>query len=144
MIKVLMIAAFLLLLFFLFAYGMYRAVFCYPPGRRPDVHCIPNSGLYRVHRDKMLECIADMEMTPFEEVSILSTDGLRLYGRFYRFKADALLILFFSWISWSLCVGRIWFFQALQGKRDQYSYGRRARTRKEWWKCDYVWNHGAL
>lgn len=95
MIKVLMIAAFLLLLFFLFAYGMYRAVFCYPPGRRPDVHCIPNSGLYRVHRDKMLECIADMEMTPFEEVSILSADGLRLYGRFYRFKADALLILFF-------------------------------------------------
>lgn len=95
MTRILEIALFLLLLLFLSVYGMYRAVFCYPPGRRPEVHCIPNSGLYRVHRDRMLECIADMEMTPFEEVSILSTDGLRLYGRFYRFKADAPLILFF-------------------------------------------------
>lgn len=95
MTRILEITVFLLLLLFLSVYGMYRAVFCYPRKRQPDIHCIPSSSLYRIHRDRMLECIADMEKTPFEEVGILSTDGLRLYGRYYQFREDAPLILFF-------------------------------------------------
>lgn len=92
---ILEITVFLLLLLFLSAYGLYRAVFCYPRKRQPDIHCIPDSSLYRVHRERMLEGIADMEKTPFEEIGILSTDGLRLYGRYYQFREDAPLILFF-------------------------------------------------
>lgn len=95
MIKVFVIAAFLLLLAFLAAYEMYDAVFCYPPKRRPDAHCIPDSELYRAHRDRMLECVGDMERTSFEEIRILSTDGLQLYGRLYQFGEDAPLIIFF-------------------------------------------------
>lgn len=95
MIKVFVIAAFLLLLAFLAAYEMYDAVFCYPPKRRPDAHCIPDSELYKAHRDRMLECVEDMERTSFEEIRILSTDGLQLYGRLYQFGKDAPLIIFF-------------------------------------------------
>lgn len=95
MIKVFVIAAFLLLLAFLAAYEMYDAVFCYPPKRRPDAHCIPDSELYRVYRGRMLECVEDMERTSFEEIHILSTDGLQLYGRLYQFGEDAPLIIFF-------------------------------------------------
>lgn len=95
MIKVFVIAAFLLLLAFLAAYEMYDAVFCYPPKRRLDAHCIPDSELYRAHRDRMLECVEDMERTSFEEIRILSTDGLQLYGRLYQFGEDAPLIIFF-------------------------------------------------
>lgn len=95
MTKVLVIAAVLLLLVFLFSYEMYRAVFCYSVRKRPDVRRIPDSDLYRVHRDRMLECVEDIERTPFEEIHIFSTDGLQLYGRFYQFREDAPLIIFF-------------------------------------------------
>lgn len=95
MTKVFVIAAILLLLILLFSYGMYHAVFCYPRRKRPDAHYIPDSDLYRAHRDRMLECVEDIEGTPFEEIHIISTDGLQLYGRLYQFREDAPLIIFF-------------------------------------------------
>lgn len=94
MMVALVLAVFLLLLS-ASMYGLYRAVFCHPVRKRPDVRHIPDSNLYRAHKDRMLECIEDMEKTPCEEVNILSTDGLRLYGRFYHLKKGAPLILFF-------------------------------------------------
>lgn len=76
-------------------YGLYRFVFCHPLKKRPDAHQIPESNLYKAHIDIMSECVDDMDKTPFEEVSIQSQDGCRLYGRLYRIKKDAPLILFF-------------------------------------------------
>lgn len=93
--RIFVIAAFLPLFFLGTVYALYRIVFCHPPKRRPNVRCIPDSNLYGAYKDIMLECVEDMETTPHEEVSILSMDGLRLYGRLYHGKKDAPLIIFF-------------------------------------------------
>lgn len=87
------IAVFLLVI--LLVYALYFAIFCYPPRKRPEVNQIPDSNLYRTHKEKMLKVIEDMERTPCEEVSIISMDGLRLYGKLYYGKEDAPMILFF-------------------------------------------------
>lgn len=89
------IAAFLLLLIFALIYGLYRLVFYHAPAKRPDVHQIPDSNLYRHYKDRMLQCVEDMEQMPFEEVMIRSSDGLRLYGRLYSVKSGAPLIISF-------------------------------------------------
>lgn len=85
----------LILLVLISVYGLYRFVFCHPVKKRPDAHRIPDSTLYRAHKERMLEGVEDMEKTPCEEVSIVSRDGLRLYGKLYCMKKDAPLILFF-------------------------------------------------
>ena len=76
-------------------YYLYYAIFCYPLKKRSDVHDIPESRLYKIHRNNMLEVVNEMENTPFEEVSICSTDGYRLYGKLYHIKENAPLMLFF-------------------------------------------------
>lgn len=86
---------FLILLMFVLVYGLFCYVFCYPVKKHPDAHHVPDSTLYRAHKEQMLEGVEDMERTPFEEVSILSLDGLRLCGKLYHMKKDAPLILFF-------------------------------------------------
>lgn len=85
----------LLVLLLIAEYVLYCVVFYHSGKKSPDVRQIPDSNLYRIHRDKMLQVIADMEKSPYEEVSILSKDGLRLYGRYYQMKKDAPLIIFF-------------------------------------------------
>lgn len=79
---------------FLLMYGLYRYVFCFPPEKRPDVRSIPNSRLYRQHRARMLEIVEKMEQGPYEEVSVLSQDGLRLYGKLYYIKKGAPIVIF--------------------------------------------------
>lgn len=76
-------------------YRLYRSVFCNPQRKRPDAHNIPESTLYKEYREVMAEAVDDMECTPFEEVSILSADGYRLYGRLYIMEEAAPLMIFF-------------------------------------------------
>lgn len=85
----------LILFIFVSVYGLFRYVFCHPIKKRPDAHHVPDSALYRPYKRQMLEGVEDMERTPFEEVSILSLDGLQLCGKLYNMKKDAPLILFF-------------------------------------------------
>lgn len=85
----------LILVVFVSVYGLYHYVFCHPLKKRPDAHRIPDSNLYRAHKDRMLEGVEDMEKTACEEVSILSLDGVQLYGKLYHMKKDAPLIIFF-------------------------------------------------
>lgn len=92
---VLVSAMSLLLLVFASVYVLYRIVFCHPVKKRPDVHRIPDSNLYRMHKEKMAECIGDMEKTACEEVCIFSADGLRLCGRLHDMKKGAPLVIFF-------------------------------------------------
>ena len=44
---------------------------------------IPNHKQYNAVKDRMLEMIDRLEETPFEEVTVKSYDGLKLYGRYY-------------------------------------------------------------
>lgn len=89
------LAAVLVTAFLAVEHYLFRLVFRHPLKERPGVYDIPESDLYKSYRDKMTECVKDMEETPFESVSILSADGCRLYGRLYSIKKDAPLVLFF-------------------------------------------------
>lgn len=80
---------------FVSMYSLYRYVFCLSLRKRPDIHRIPDSQLYRAYRDRMLEAVEEMERTSYEEVSISSQDGLRLYGKLYNIKKDAPIVIFF-------------------------------------------------
>lgn len=93
--KALLALLILMMVFAVALYLLYRSIFCYPLKKRSDVHDIPESRLYKVHRNNMLEVVDEMESTPFEEVSIRSTDGHRLYGKLYHIKEHAPLMLFF-------------------------------------------------
>ena len=84
-----------ILLFLTGLYCLYRFTFGFVPKNRPDVRQIPESNLYREHREKMLKSIDDMEATPWEKVSIVSYDGYKLYGRYYNIKKDAPLVICF-------------------------------------------------
>lgn len=72
------------ILFGIMDYLLYRFVFCNPLKKRPDVHRIPESCLYKAHREAMSEAVNDMETAEYETVSIVSFDGCRLYGRLYH------------------------------------------------------------
>lgn len=93
LIILLLVAVFSILLFTL--YYLYTQIFCYPKKLRPAIRDIPESNLYRTHREAMLSEIQKMETTPFEDVRILSTDGLTLHGRMYLLKEGAPLVIFF-------------------------------------------------
>lgn len=95
MIIVLFVLIAAVMLGILSAYVMFRVVFYHPFRVRPGVRQVPDSNLYRAHKDKMLRVIEDMEKTSCEEVRILSSDGLRLYGKLYPGKEGAPLVLFF-------------------------------------------------
>lgn len=76
-------------------YGLYRCVFCFPPRKRPDVRQIPDSQLYKEHRDKMLEAVEEMERTSYEEIFLNSQDGLWLRGKLYHIRKGAPIVIFF-------------------------------------------------
>ena len=92
---VLGIVMMVILVFFATMYVSWRFVFCNPKKRRPDVHRIPKTDLYKDYIDCMTEIVKDMEETPFEEIRILSRDNYSLYGKFYPVKKDAPLMIFF-------------------------------------------------
>lgn len=93
--KIFVIVMILMLALFLAMYYLYCLIFCHPLKKRPDVHRIPESNLYKAYKDIMEECINDMESTPYENVSIVSVDGCRLYGKLYSIKEAAPLVVFF-------------------------------------------------
>lgn len=76
-------------------YCLYRFVFCHPVKKRPEMHTVPDSVLYRDHKDKMLACVKEAEETFHEDVSITSDDGYRLAGKLYMFRSDAPVMIFF-------------------------------------------------
>lgn len=84
----------LVIVFIAADYGLYRFVFAHPVRKRPDAHNIPDSRLYSKYKDIMSEVVDDMEKIPHEEVSVVSSDGYRLYGRLYEMKKEAPVIVF--------------------------------------------------
>lgn len=93
--KAFVVVAVLIIVFMAAVYCLFRNVFCHPPKKRPDARHIPESSLYKAYRDTMSDVVKDMELTTYEEVSILSSDGLKLYGKLYSLKEGAPLMIFF-------------------------------------------------
>lgn len=89
------IVAFIVVFLLIFMYALYFFVFHYPNKLQSDAHNIPDSVFYKNHRERMLDCIKDMENTPFEEVCINAKDGCKLFGKLYIIKENAPVMLFF-------------------------------------------------
>ncbi|MBQ1242342.1 MAG: alpha/beta hydrolase [Oscillospiraceae bacterium] len=76
------------------AYLAYRRAFFSPDKVQNDVYNIPRDEQYEPYRAKMVALIDRLVgETDFEEVSIRSRDGLRLYGRYYHLRDGAPLAI---------------------------------------------------
>ncbi len=74
-------------LLFILTYLVYRRAFYAPDEKQNDIYNIPRDEQYEPYRARMLSLIDDLTERPFEEATIRSFDGLRLYGRYYH-RAD--------------------------------------------------------
>ena len=64
----------------------------YSPRRKPlaeGEYDIPRGEIYRAHRDKIIEWTNLARTLPYEEMTVLSHDGLILRGRYYEYKSGA-------------------------------------------------------
>ena len=95
MMAAVIIASCLILLFLGVEFFLYRLVFCHPVKKRPEMHTVPDSRLYKMHKDKMLERVKETERAPHESLTIKSYDGYMLAGKLYEFKKGAPLMIFF-------------------------------------------------
>ena len=84
-------AAILAALFFLTTFICFRMAF-YSPARKTfadDEYDLPTDEIYRDYLDDLVGWIKLSRSYPHEDVSITSYDGLKLYGRYYEYKAGA-------------------------------------------------------
>jgi pimeloyl-ACP methyl ester carboxylesterase len=80
------------------AYYTYCVAFRSPKNRKENVYDIPDDDQYNAGRAVMISAIDKMMALPFEEVEIISRDGLKLYGRYYHVRDEApLQIQFHGW-----------------------------------------------
>ena len=78
-------------------YVCYRMAF-YVPDRDPEnceVSCVPEGEIYEPFRKSMEVWAKETKAMPHEVFSITSFDGLKLYGKFYKYKKGAPIELMF-------------------------------------------------
>ena len=75
-------------------YGYWEA-FKADPKRTDDIMAMPGSELYIPYREASAKNIDRLMAEPFERVSLVSHDGLRLRGRYYEGQSGQPLFLFF-------------------------------------------------
>lgn len=73
---------------------IYRQVFVCPK-KRPEQVKFPSGSQYQPYKEQAEELIARIRELPYEEVSIYSQDGLKLYGKYYEQKSGAPLEILF-------------------------------------------------
>lgn len=66
------------------SYLTYAVVFKSPHKNQNNIHKLPTSEQYLEKRERMLELVDTLAAVPCERVSIVSSDGLRLSGRYYH------------------------------------------------------------
>ena len=91
-------AAVLLVLLLVIARVTYK-IACYNANTEPDdPHRVPKGEKYDRYRDEMRRIIDDTLSIPYEPVSILSRDGLKLFGKLYRTEgSDSVSLLMHGW-----------------------------------------------
>lgn len=72
----------------------YRQVFLCPK-KRPETVPFPKGSQYQPYKEQAEALIEKIRVLPYEEVSIYSQDGLKLYGRYYEQKPGAPLEILF-------------------------------------------------
>ena len=79
----------LLLLILLISYLSYRRAFYSSPKKRSKTHLLPDTPQYAKVNPEIKRLIGEMEAVPFEEVSITTFDGLKLFARYYHLSDSA-------------------------------------------------------
>lgn len=79
----------LLLLILLISYLSYRKAFYSSPKKRSKTHLLPDTPKYAKVNPEIKRLIGEMEAVPFEEVSITTFDGLKLFARYYHLSDSA-------------------------------------------------------
>ncbi len=74
---------FLVALFFLSLYVIFRMTFSVPAAVRGDPHFLPHGGGYDEAREKIFSLLDRALTLPYEDVWTESRDGLRLHGRYF-------------------------------------------------------------
>ena len=60
-----------------------------------DDNSLPHGKGYDDYHDTITKCVTEVLEVPYEEVQVLSHDGLVLSGKYYHLKDDAPIIMFF-------------------------------------------------
>lgn len=83
------------LLFVVFLLVLYDVIFSSNKRYMGDDHSLPHGELYNPYHGTITKCVAEVLKVPYEEVQVLSYDGLLLSGKYYHLKDGAPLIIFF-------------------------------------------------
>ena len=80
-----------LLLFFVITLACFLLVFYSPKRKRlaENEYDIPRGKIYMAHRDKIIEWTRLARTLPYEEMTVISHDGLTLRGRYYEYAPAA-------------------------------------------------------
>lgn len=70
-------------------YAVYRFAFYSPRGNQNDIHRVPTGEQYDKEHDRMHAMIDKLAAVPYEQVGIVSHDGLRLQGMYYHVAEGA-------------------------------------------------------
>ena len=73
---------------------IYRQVFVCPK-KRPEQVKFPSGSRYQPYKEQAEELREKIRELPYEEVSVRSQDGLKLYGKYYEQKPGAPLEILF-------------------------------------------------
>lgn len=85
----------LALLFVIAIVVLYDLIFSKNPKYMGDDNSLPHGEKYDAYHEVITNCVQEVLAQPYEEVQVLSHDGLILYGKYYHHKDGAPLILFF-------------------------------------------------
>ncbi len=83
------IAASLLFIVMAAIYAVYRIAFYSPRGNQNDIYNLPEGEQYDLEADRMRAMVERLAVIPYESVSIVSHDGLRLQGMYYHAEDGA-------------------------------------------------------
>ena len=86
---------FLALLFVVFVIVLYDVIFSTNKHYMGDDDTLPHGEGYNDYHGTITKCVEEVRKVPFEEVQVLSHDGLVLKGKYYHLEDDAPIIMFF-------------------------------------------------
>lgn len=82
-------------LFFVFVCVVYDVIFSSNPRYMGDDQTLPHGEQFDSYHETITTCISEVMKVPYEEVEVLSHDGLLLAGKYYHLRDGAPLIIFF-------------------------------------------------
>ena len=84
-----------LLLFVIALYVVYDICFSGNRKYMADERDLPQGEQYVPYHEVISRCVDKVMEDPYEEVTVYSHDGLKLYGQYYHRREGAPLIIFF-------------------------------------------------